>query len=110
MRYASTVPAGPGTIAAVPVLLEDGFKAVMTPHEVNDAQIAEWRNSHPYKRIAAAMAEWALRQDRGTELPPNEFFAGDLDIVASASVWKRAKAFLAAVGVLYRNDGPYLVS
>jgi hypothetical protein len=83
----------------------------MTPVQVNDAQIAEWRHTnYPYKVIAAQMAEWALQQDRGTELPANDFFAGDLATVASASVWKRAKAFLEAVGVLYRNDGPYLVS
>jgi hypothetical protein len=83
----------------------------MTPVEVSDAQIAEWRNTgHPYKVTAAAMAEWAREQERGTELPLNEHFAGDLPIVASASGWKRAKAFLEAVGVLYRNDGPYLVS
>jgi hypothetical protein len=83
----------------------------MTPVEVNDTQIAEWRNTgHPYKVAAAEIAEWALRQDRGTLLPDNDQFAADLPIVASASTWKRAKAFLAAVGVLYTNDGPYLVS
>jgi hypothetical protein len=82
-----------------------------TPLEVNDAQIAQWRNTnHPYKVVAAQIAQWARGQDRGTELPGNDFFAGDLDIVASASTWKRAKTFLAAVGVLYTNDGPYLVS
>jgi hypothetical protein len=82
-----------------------------TPLEVNDAQIAEWRHTgHPYKVVAAQIAEWALKHDRGTALPGNDFFAGDLGIVASASTWKRAKAFLAAVGVLYSNDGPYLVS
>jgi hypothetical protein len=79
--------------------------------EVTDAQIAEWRNTgHPYKVIAAQIAEWALEQPRGTELPDNDHFAGDLAIVASAPTWKRAKAFLAAVGVLYVNDGPYLVA
>lgn len=85
----------------------------MTPVEVNDTQIAEWRSTgHPYKVIAATMAEWALTQERGRELPANDFFAGDLGIVASASVWKRARQFLEACGVLYRyrNDGPYLVS
>jgi hypothetical protein len=83
----------------------------MTPAEVNTAQIAEWRaTNHPYKVIAAEMAEWALSQARGTELPDNDFFAGNLAIVASASSWKRAKVFLAAVGVLYTNDGPYLVA
>lgn len=72
-----------------------------TPVEVNDTQIAEWRGTnHPYKVIAAEIAEWALKQDRGTPLPGNDHFAGDLDIVASASTWKRAKPFLAAVGVL----------
>jgi hypothetical protein len=83
----------------------------MTPLEVNDKQIAEWRGTgHPYKVIAAEIAEWALGQDRGTELPGNDFFAGDLDIVTSASTWKRAKVFLKAIGVLYTNDGPYLVA
>lgn len=82
-----------------------------TPLEVNDAQIAEWKaTNYPYKMVAAAMAEWARGQDRGTELPANDFFAGDLDIVASASAWKHAKSFLEGIGVLYRNDGPYLVS
>lgn len=82
-----------------------------TPTEVSEAQVAEWRaTNHPYKVIAATMAEWALNQDRGTPLPENSFFAGDLPIVASASVWKRARQFLEAIGVLYRNDGPYLVS
>lgn len=82
-----------------------------TPLEVNDAQIAEWRGTnHPYKVVAAQIAEWVLKQPRGTELPGNDFFAGDLDIVASASTWKRAKALLAAIGVIYANDGPYLVA
>jgi hypothetical protein len=82
-----------------------------TPLEVNATQIAEWRNTgHPYKVIAAQIAAWALEQGRGTELPENGFFAGDVAIVASATTWNRAKKFLAAVGVLYQNDGPYLVS
>jgi hypothetical protein len=82
-----------------------------TPVEVNDTQIAEWRHTgHPYKVVAAEIAKWAREQDRGTLVPGNDFFAGDLGIVASASTWNRAKTFLAAVGVLYTNDGPYLVS
>jgi hypothetical protein len=82
-----------------------------TPVEVNEAQIAEWRGTgHPYKVIAAQIAEWALKEGRGTELPDNEFFAGDLDIVASAKTWRTAKQFLAAIGVLYRNDGPWQVA
>lgn len=56
------------------------------------------------------MAEWALRQDFGTVLPDNEFFAGDLDIAVSRSTWQRAKVFLKTVGVLYVNDGPYQVA
>jgi hypothetical protein len=79
--------------------------------EVNDTQIAEWRATrHPYKVIAAEIAEWALEQPHGTELPGNDHFAGDLPIVASATTWKRAKALLAAAGVLYTNDGPYQVA
>lgn len=79
--------------------------------EVNDAQIAQWRaTNYPYKVIAAEIAKWALEQARGTELPGNDHFAGDLAIVASASTWKRAKTFLAAVGVLYSDDGPYQVA
>jgi hypothetical protein len=73
-----------------------------TPLEVNDTQIAEWRNTgHPYKVVAADIAEWALKQDRGTLMPGSDFFAGDLAIVASASTWKRAKTFLAAVVTRY---------
>ena len=82
-----------------------------TPLQVNDTQIAQWQaTSYPYKVIAAEIATWARQQARGTELPGNDHFAGDLPIVASASTWKRAKVFLAAVGVLYSNDGPYLVA
>jgi hypothetical protein len=83
----------------------------MTPVEVSNAQIAAWRaTNYPYKIVAAAMAEWALPQARGTLLPDDGHFAGDLPIVASDSVWGRAKRFLEACGVLYRDDGPYLVS
>ncbi len=79
--------------------------------EVKDAQIAEWRGTgHPYKVVAAQIAEWALKQERGTVLPDNDFFAGDLPIVASASTWKRAKAFLKTWGVLQQNDGPLQVA
>jgi hypothetical protein len=83
----------------------------MMPVEVNDNLIAEWRNTgHPYKVVAAAMAEWALKQDFGTELPDNAFFAGDFEITVSRGAWQRAKVFLRAVGVLYMNDGPYRVA
>lgn len=83
----------------------------MTPVEVSDALIAEWRATrHPYKVVAAAMAEWALGQDFGTALPDNEFFAGDLDITVSRSTWQRAKTFLKTVGVLHQGDGPWQVA
>jgi hypothetical protein len=82
-----------------------------TPVEVNDTQIAEWRHTgHPYKVVAAEIAKWAREQDRGTLVPGNDFFAGDLGIVASASTWKRVKVFLETAGVLYRGDGPYQVA
>ena len=82
-----------------------------TPEQVNDAQIGEWRsNGSPYKRIAAEIAAWAREQDRGTLVPDNDHFAGDLDFVVSDSTWSRAKKFLASIGVLYTNDGPYQVS
>lgn len=83
----------------------------MTLLEVNDAQIAEWRSAgHPYKVIAAEIAEWALEQDRGTPLPGNDCFARNLPITASATPWKRAKVLLESIGVLYRNDGLYQVA
>jgi hypothetical protein len=82
-----------------------------TPLEVNDAQIAEWRHTgHPYKVIAAQIAEWALKQERGTPVPDNDYFAGDLRIMASKSTWTRAKALLADVALIYSNDGPYQVA
>jgi hypothetical protein len=80
--------------------------------DVTDALIAEWRGTrYPYKVVAAQIAEWALTQERGTALPGNEFFAGDLSIVASASTWNRAKVFLETAGVIYHDDGrPYQVA
>jgi hypothetical protein len=82
----------------------------MTSERVTDAHIVQWRRTrHPYKVIAAEMAEWALGQPRGTELPSNGYFAGDLPIVASASTWKRARGFLVTVGVL-EGDGPFTVA
>ena len=77
---------------------------------VTNAQLAEWRRTgHPYKVIASVIATWALEQERGTALPGYDYFAGDLDIVASASTWKRAKVFLRTVGVL-RGNGPFEVA
>lgn len=75
-----------------------------------DARIAEWRRTgHPYKVIAAEMATWAREQERGTCMPGNGYFAGNLDFAASASTWKRAKVFLRTVGIL-RGDGPFEVA
>ena len=91
---------------------DTGVDGVMTTRvEVTDALIAEWRaTNHPYKVVAAEIAEWALKQERGTVLPDNGFFAGDLAIVASASTWKRAKSFLKTWGVLQQGDGPWQVA
>lgn len=75
-----------------------------------DARITEWRATrYPYKCVASVIATWALEQERGTALPDNDFFDRDLDIVASASTWKRAKVFLRTVGVL-RGNGPFEVA
>lgn len=82
----------------------------MIPDRVDAAQIANWRiQGYPYKVVAGAMAEWALKQDRGTVLPEASFFAGNLPIVASESSWTRARTFLATIGVLNGN-GPYTVA
>jgi hypothetical protein len=78
--------------------------------EVTDAQIAEWRHTgHPYKVVAAEIAEWALKQERGTLVPGNEAFAGELPIVPSRSTWQRARVFLRTVGIL-RGNGPFEVA
>lgn len=78
--------------------------------EVNDTQVAEWRRTgHPYKVVAAEIAEWTLKQERGTVLPGDEFFAGDLPIVASTSTWKRAKTLLVTTGVIRATDRAYQV-
>jgi hypothetical protein len=84
----------------------------VTPRqEPDDTQIAEWKASgHPYKLIAAHIAEWAKGKEHGTLLPGNEEFAGNLPIVAGPGPWKRAKALLAEHGIIYRNDGPYQVA
>lgn len=83
----------------------------MIAAEVTPAQIAEWRRTrYPYKLVAAEMADWARFQERGTALPGNEFFAGDLGFVASKSTWVRARTFLATTGVLAPIGGPYTVA
>jgi hypothetical protein len=70
-------------------------------------QLTEWRATfHAYKMIAAAMAEWAADKERGTVLPGNEYWG----IEASPSTHRRAKKFLATLGVLSTNDGPYQVA
>jgi hypothetical protein len=56
------------------------------------------------------MAEWALRQERGTAVPGNDHFSGDLPIVASGSTWKRAKTFLVTAGVLRLDGSAYQVA
>jgi len=75
-----------------------------------DVRIVEWQRTHyPYKRLAAQIATWAREQERGTALPGNDFFAGDLDFAASTSTWTRAKVFLRTVGVL-RGNGSFEVA
>jgi hypothetical protein len=79
--------------------------------EITDAQLASWRvTGHAYKCIAALIVEWARGQERGTQVPENEFFAGKLDVVVSASPYRRAREWLEAHGVLYTNDGPHMVA
>lgn len=70
-------------------------------------QVRSWRGTgHTYKLIAAAIAEWAACEERGTVLPNNGFF----DIEASGSTYKRAKKFLVSQGVLCTDDGPFQVA
>jgi len=74
-------------------------------------QLAEWRDTgHPYKLIAAAIAVWADRQERGTVLPDDDVFGRDLDVVVSPATYQRAKRFLVTQGVLSTSDGPYQVA
>jgi hypothetical protein len=73
--------------------------------EVTEGQIRAWRDSgHPYKLIAAAVAEWAAGKERGTVLPDDGFFG----IEASGRTYQRARVFLAAQGVLEASGGPAL--
>jgi hypothetical protein len=80
---------------------------------VTNQQLAEWRaTGYTYKIIAALITEWARPQERGTQVPDDDYFSGQLDIITSASTFKRARAFLAAPaqGVLFTSDGPYMVA
>ena len=81
----------------------------MTAQDVRPTpgQVRSWRDTgHPYKLIAAAIAEWAADKERGTVLPDDQFFR----IEASASTYKRAKRFLVTQGVLETSDGPFQVA
>ena len=79
---------------------------------VNDELLGTWRLSgHPYKVIAAEIATWAQTQEKGTPVPPESFFAGNLDfVVTSVGPWVRAKRLLEQHGVLKQLGGPYLVA
>jgi hypothetical protein len=80
-------------------------------NRVPDQDIAAWRaTGHSYKLIAAAMTEWAREQERGSAVPENTYFANRLPVVASPSVYKRARKFLVTQGVLWRTDGPCMVA
>jgi hypothetical protein len=77
------------------------------PSEVTSTRITEWRESgYPYKLVAAEIAEWALKHERGTPVPGNEHFAANLSVTPSAATWKRARTFLAQLGVIRLNSGP----
>ena len=83
----------------------------MTAATITDQQLDSWYLSgHAYKRIAVLIARWARVQERGTALPGDEFFAEQLDRVASDSTYRRAKTLLADQGVLYASSGPYMVA
>ena len=83
----------------------------MSAVEADARLIAEWRSSpHPYKMIAAAMAEWALKHEAGVELPDDDNFAVNLPIVASDATWRRAKLLLVTLGVLRLGGDVYLVA
>jgi hypothetical protein len=70
-------------------------------------QVRSWRGTgHPYKLIAAAIAEWAAGRERGTVVPDDGFFG----IEASGSTYQRAKRFLVEQGVLRTSDGPFQVA
>jgi hypothetical protein len=74
---------------------------------VTEDQIRAWKGSgHPYKLIAAAIAEWAAGQERGTVLPDDGFFG----IEASVSTYQRARTFLVAQGVLEAYGGARYVA
>jgi hypothetical protein len=74
-------------------------------------QLTSWRGSgRQYQVIAAAIAEWAASQERGTVLPDNQLFGRRLALEPSDATFHRAKRFLATQGVLEANDGPYYVA
>lgn len=74
-------------------------------------QVRSWRyTGHPYKLIAAEMAEWAAGKERGTALPGDEAFGRDLDITVSRDTYRRARRFLVAQGVLEAGGGPCQVA
>jgi hypothetical protein len=79
----------------------------MTSAKPTPEQVRAWRGSgHPYKLIAAAIAEWAADKELGTILPDNEFFG----IEASERTYRRAKTFLVTQGVLSTNHGLFQVA
>lgn len=83
----------------------------MRPPKPTEAQIRGWKyTGHPYKLIAAEMAEWAAGKERGTALPENDQFGRDLNATPSPSTYVRAKRFLVTQGVLETNDGPHYVA
>jgi hypothetical protein len=81
--------------------------AALGEPKATEDQIRAWKGSgHPYKLIAAAVAEWAAGKERGTVLPDDGFFG----IEASGRTYQRARVFLAAQGVLEASGGPHYVA
>jgi hypothetical protein len=78
---------------------------------IPEVQLRSWRaTGYPYKLIAAAIAEWATGQERGTVLPDDAEFGRDFDRVAGPKPFLRAKHLLVAQGVLEMDDGPFYVA
>jgi len=74
-------------------------------------QLTSWKGSgRQFEVIAAAIAEWASGQERGTVLPDNRLFEHRLALEASDTTFLRAKRLLATERILETSGGPYYVA